>query len=159
MCVPKPKDLVYSFEGGGDIAFHEAAFEAWIKDTRESGLEFLKEDDHFVDCAAARFQESLVQQHAVESHTPLRHSTNKGEENRKEKRPTIIIHVGPRKTGSTAIQQAMFNKYQEELLHNENFVVVEKYHHLITKCLLYYERPYRWLQRCDDTGPRHCWRF
>jgi len=107
---------------------------SWVGNQR-SGLQKLNDSD-FLDCAALRFHKSLQ---VDGPRSALR--TN-------DKKPLAIIHVGPRKTGSSSIQRAIKEKYSEDL-RIENYVSIVSNHHAFTHCLARNEIRDDWLSKCE----------
>ena len=129
-CVPKSK------RGRNSEGFDDAIFASWLQDpyTKTEKME----DDDFLDCAALRFQEGMH----VKNNKSIRH--------RKAEQPKAIIHVGPRKTGSTAIQEAMLETYSNNLL-DENYLFISKDHHKFTHCLCLEEIPKEFVEVCEES--------
>ena len=116
----------------------EANFDLWLKGPNP-GLEYLDEDKDFLECANIRVQG-----------LPGR-TADLLDAKARESQPKAIIHVGPFKTGSTAIQVAAGEKYLSKL-RDANIVPIvhdyEAYH--FSSCFMLSKIPYEYVDICKQ---------
>jgi hypothetical protein len=121
-------------------AFDEEKFQDWLEHY-PIDMEKRKNDDDYTNCAALRLQ-NLLQ---AEDLQPVPKSGSDGE------RPKAIIHIGPRKTGSSAIQKAMKKTYSEEVQRRNYSLIVEE-SRILVYCAMFHERHDEWVQACEDSS-------
>jgi hypothetical protein len=112
----------------------------------EKHHELEKDDLVFIERITRRFREAVEYKYEYENE--LANVTNtKSRSNISTKKPIAIVHVGPRKTGSTSVQRAI-TRYSVELAQANYTHTIATRVHLFSHCLTLKTTSSHWQERC-----------